>query len=109
VALFFDRAWFEDKLNQRALTLGDMAAIGDVSAQDLVLVFKDQIEVSSHQVQAWAQMLGETTQEVARRCGVSTPVVSVRTDAQRIAALEARVAALETQIQDLIRLPNAKL
>jgi ubiquinone biosynthesis protein UbiJ len=108
MALFFDRPWFEEKLTQRGLTHADMAAIGDVSAQDLTLMFKDQMEVAHHQVQAWAQMLGETTKEVAHRCGVSTPVVAVRSDAQRIAALEARIAALESQIQDLTRRQDAK-
>jgi hypothetical protein len=108
MALFFDRLWFDIKLSALGLSRADMAICGGVSAQELTLIFKDQMEVSRHHVQAWATLLSETTEEVAKRCGVLTLAAPPRTDTQKIAMLEARVAALEEQVRDLLRQPSAK-
>jgi transcriptional regulator with XRE-family HTH domain len=108
MALFFDRLWFESKLNALGLTRADLAICSGLSADELSLIFKDQRELSRHHVQAWAILLNETTGEIAKRCGVSTPASPVPTDAQRIASLEGRVARLEIQLQDLLRPPSAK-
>jgi hypothetical protein len=109
MALFFDHKWFDSKLNELGLSRADMAISSGLSEDELKLIFKDQMEVTRYYVQAWAILLRETTGEVAKRCGVSTPVVAPLSDTQKIEMLENRVARLETQIEDLIRQQGAKL
>jgi hypothetical protein len=108
MALFFDRLWFDSKLKTLGLSRDDMASCGGVTVDALTLIFKDQMEVSACQVQAWAHLLIERPDEVAKRCGISTPISPPLSDAQRIVELEARVATLEAQIHDLLKRPNAK-
>jgi transcriptional regulator with XRE-family HTH domain len=100
MALFFDAAWFDEKLSERGLSRGVMAAVAGLTEAELALVFKDQREVSAGQVAAFAELLGVTPAEVADRAGVSTPVPGGSPDA-RIAELERRVAALETEVRRL--------
>ena len=108
MALFFDRLWFEAKLNALELTRAKMAVAGGMSDEDLKLVFKDQMEVSPDHVRAWAQLLQETEHEVARRCGITTTIISPQSDARRILALENRVMCLEAHVRDLIKQLSAK-
>jgi AraC-like DNA-binding protein len=108
MALFFDRLWFDAKLNGLGLTRAAMATHAGLTDDELTLIFKDQMEVSPSQVTAWAHVLGEAPSEIAKRCGVSTPVLARQSDAERIGALEERVAQLEAQIRDFIKPPNAK-
>jgi len=99
MALFFDAAWFDAKLEERGLSRDVLAAVAGLSAEDLTLVFKDQRELSAGQVAAFAELLGVTAKEIAERAGVSTPG---RVD-DPVAALERRVAALEAEIARLRR------
>ncbi|HEX5379900.1 MAG TPA: DNA-binding protein [Phenylobacterium sp.] len=100
MALFFDAAWFDGKLAERGLSRRVLAAAAGMSEADLVLVFKDQRELSAEEVAVFAELLGETPHEVARQAGVSTPVPGQGAEA-RIAALERRVAVLEAEIARL--------
>jgi hypothetical protein len=95
VALFFDKAWFDGAIAVRGLSRADLAHAASISAEDLVAMFKDQMEVSPKHVAAWAHLLGETEAEIASRCGMSTPTPSPVPDSVRIKTLEARIAALE--------------
>ena len=97
MALFFDAPWFDEKLLERGLSRGVMAAVAGLSEDELALVFKDQREVSAGHVAAFAELLGVPAAEVADRAGVSTPAP---TD-DPVAALERRVAALEAEIAKL--------
>lgn len=102
MALFFDAPWFDAKLEERGLSRATMAAVAGLTDDELVLVFKDQREVSAGQVAVFAELLGVPAAEIADRAGVSTP----RPDAgsptdRRIAALEARVAVLEAEVARL--------
>jgi hypothetical protein len=106
VALFFDKPWFDARLAALGLDRAALAQAGGVSISDLDLIFKDQMEVSASQVQAWAAIMGETTAQIALRCGVSTPETAAPSDAQRIDALERRVTSLEAQIKALTKQPN---
>jgi hypothetical protein len=99
MALFFDAPWFDGKLEERGLSRAALAAAAGLSEAELALVFKDQAELSAGQVSAFAELLGVTPGEVARRAGVSTPTPGASGSAEaRLAALERRVAALEAEL-----------
>jgi uncharacterized protein YceH (UPF0502 family) len=102
MALFFDAAWFDVHLAERGLTRAVLAAGAGLSEGDLTLVFKDQRELSATEVAKFAELLGASPAEVAKRAGVSTPIPGAST-AERVAALEQRVAALEAEIAALRR------
>ena len=94
MALFFDAAWFDEKLKERGLTRRVMAAAAGLSDADLALIFKDQKELTAQDVATFADLLAVPPAEIARQAGVSTPVPG-RSLEERIAVLEARVAMLE--------------
>ena len=106
MALFFDADWFDARLGERGLSRDLLAVAAGLSAAELAEVFKDQRELSAGQVAVFAELLGATAADVAAHAGVSTPVPA-RPDrngpdaAQRIAALERRVAVLEAEIDRL--------
>lgn len=95
MALFFDVAWFDERLADRGLSRAVLAAASGLSEADLALVFKDQRELSAEQVGKFAELLGVSAAEVADRAGVSTPVP------RGAAALEARLAELERKVARL--------
>jgi transcriptional regulator with XRE-family HTH domain len=99
MALFFDAAWFDAKLEERGLSRDVLAAVAGLTPDELALVFKDQRELSAGQVAAFAELLGVTPAEIADHAGVSTPGRLQ----DPVAALERRVAALEAEIARLRR------
>jgi transcriptional regulator with XRE-family HTH domain len=101
MALFFDADWFDARLAERGLSRAVLAAAAGLSAAELAEVFKDQRELSAGQVANFAELLGVTAGEVASRAGVSTPLPGGADAAQRIAALERRVAVLEAEVARL--------
>jgi transcriptional regulator with XRE-family HTH domain len=102
MALFFDAEWFDERLAERGLTRQAMGAAAGLSAADLTLVFKDQREISAAEVAVFAELLGVTGAELAKRAGVSTPIPGQTGGAEaKIAALERRVAALEAEVARL--------
>jgi transcriptional regulator with XRE-family HTH domain len=103
MALFFDVAWFEARLDERGLGRGALAAGAGMSEAELGLVFKDQREVSAAEVTAFAELLGASPAEIAERAGVSTPVPGVDATESRLARIEARLAAVEAALARLAR------
>lgn len=95
MALFFDAAWFDQRLEERGITRAVLAAASGLSEAELALVFKDQRELSAAEVGKFAELLGVTAAEIADRAGISTPVPD------RPAALEARIARLERRMAEL--------
>lgn len=102
MALFFDAAWFDSRLDERGLTRAVLAAASGLSEADLALVYKDQRELSAAEVVKFAELLGAAPAEVASRAGVSTPTPGQggATEA-RLTSLERRVAALEAELARL--------
>lgn len=100
MALFFDNAWFDERLSDRGLSRAALAAAARMSEADLALVFKDQRELSAAEVAAFAEFLGETPAEIALRAGVSTPTLNLNPLERRLAAIEARLAAIEARMAE---------
>lgn len=100
MALFFDAAWYDERLAERGLSRVVLAAAAGMSEADLTLAFKDQRELSVREVSVFAELLGVAPAEAASRAGVRPPPAG---EAQRIAALEARVAVLEAELARLKR------
>jgi hypothetical protein len=103
VALFFDKTWFDSTIASRGLSRADLAGAVGASQDDLVAMFKDQMEVPASHVAAWAALLGESEAEIAGRCGISTKAPEPIADATRIAMLEERIASLEGLVATLAR------
>lgn len=99
MALFFDAEWFDARLAERGLSREVLAAAAGMSADELALAFKDQREISAREVAIFAELLGVTVAEVARRAGVSIPGADPA--ASRVEALERRVSALEVEVARL--------
>jgi hypothetical protein len=103
MALFFDSAWFEARLAERGLQRAALAAGAGMGEAELVLVFKDQRELSAAEVTAFAELLGATPAEIAEHAGVSTPVPGADAAETRLARIEARLAAIEAVLARLAR------
>jgi Helix-turn-helix domain len=95
MALFFDVAWFEARLDERGLGRAALAAGAGMSEAELGLVFKDQREVSAAEVTAFAELLGASPAEIAEHAGISTPVPGADAVDARLTRIEARLAAIE--------------
>jgi transcriptional regulator with XRE-family HTH domain len=108
LALFFDGAWFANRLASIGLDRADLALAMGISTADLALVWKDQREVSPSEVDCIAALLGEDPDVIASRCGISTRVApqdmpsTYTGDTRRIAELEERVAVLEQTVALLL-------
>lgn len=103
MALFFDARWFDDRLSSRGLDRSALGAAAGLDPETLALMFKDQREVAPHEVRAFAALLGEADEEVARRCGVTTRTAPPRpaTD-RRLDALEAQLTRMEAKLDALL-------
>jgi uncharacterized protein YceH (UPF0502 family) len=95
MALFFDADWFDQRLGERGLTRAALAAVCGIDEAEIVLLFKDQREMSPREVAVSAELLGASADEVAERAGVSTRAPKADPIQARLEALEARVSALE--------------
>lgn len=103
MALFFDARWFEARLAERGVAPAALAAGAGMSEADLALVFKDQRELSAAEVTAFAELLGAAPAEIAEHAGVSTPVPRADPTENRLALIEARLAAVEAALARLTR------
>jgi hypothetical protein len=95
MALFFDVAWFEARLDERGLGRAALAAGAGMSEAELGLAFKDQREISAAEVTAFAELLGASPAEIAEHAGVSTPDPGANVLDARLTRIEARLAAIE--------------
>lgn len=103
MALFFDQGWFDAQLARVGATRADVArllALGDEQVEEL---WKDQRELSAHDVARLAQLLGLPARIIAERAGVSTPVPQGHPSIEaNVTDLQSRVVRLEVQLRALI-------
>ncbi len=114
MALFFDQAWFDDKL----ASLGfDRAVIGSalgLNQNQIDEVWKDQREISARDVETLAVLLQVEPAEIASRAGVSTPIPKGNAgeavvDAPRdIHEIKQRLDRLEQNVAEILALLRAK-
>jgi len=105
MALFFDQLWYDARLAERGLTRAVLAAVAGMTGEELALAYKDQRELTAPQIAAFAELLGVSLAEAARRAGVGAHAAALPGESvsleQKVAALEARVAALEAELARL--------
>lgn len=100
MALFFDSAWFDARLESVGLRRSDIAAALGLSAEQISELWKDQRELSAGDVRTLAALLGVPPTEVAERAGVSTPVPKeLPTD--ELAQLGERLERIERALQEI--------
>jgi hypothetical protein len=106
MALFFDAEWFDARLAANGMARSDVAHALGIADEDITLVWKDQRELSAHDVATLASLLGTTAHEIAERAGISTPVPrSIPTDSASLAValsdIGERLMRLERALADV--------
>jgi hypothetical protein len=113
MSLFFDKEWFEAKLEALGLTRVHLAACAGLQVEDIDAIYKDQREVRAAEVAAFSRLIGESPAEIAKRCGISTPAPTPEVAASQTRAAEngnrvslgqSELAALHARIDRLERL-----
>jgi hypothetical protein len=107
MALFFDGAWFDKRLASLGLPRATLAAALGLSEHDLVLIWKDQREVSARDVAILANLLGESAEDIALHAGVSTPVPKTGSADPGLKAIEERLTRIEEALAELKALLRA--
>src|ERR1700685_2870549 len=103
MALFFDADWFDARLGAAGLTRAQLAHALALSEEQIAEMWKDQREISAHEVTLLAALLGAKPEEIAHHAGVSTPSahpVSLADIAERLARVERDLAELKALITD---------
>ena len=98
MALFFDAAWFDARLEQRRLTRATLAVVCGLSEAEVALLFKDQRELKPNEVVVFAELLGADPAEIADRAGVSTRAPTADPLEARLKAIEERLARIEAML-----------
>jgi|GEM_PF-224830 len=102
MALFFDRVWFTDRLEQRGLALSDVGPLLGLTDQDWIGVVKDQRLLTAVEMAKFAELLGAPIEEVASRAGIAMPGRAVgdrlRQEERSLVAIMARLDALERRL-----------
>jgi len=102
MALFFDQAWFDARLKERAATRDDIARLLRLTAEQVAELWKDQRELRGHDVLAIAKFLNVPASDVATRAGVSTPTPDETSDVgARLDEMSDRLQRLERMMVEL--------
>ncbi|HAH10032.1 MAG TPA: DNA-binding protein [Alphaproteobacteria bacterium] len=105
MALFFDQAWFEDRLRALSLTRTHVAQVLGLSEEEVGEVWKDQRELRARDVLLLSGLLGVEPKDIATRAGVSTPVpqspMTVEALAARLEQALRRIDAVEERLRAL--------
>lgn len=102
MALFFDQAWFDAKLQEIGATRDDVARVLKMSAEQVGELWKDQRELRMADVQALARLLKVAASDIAHRAGISTPVPPESGEVgQRLDEMNERLTRIERMIVEL--------
>jgi hypothetical protein len=71
MGIFFDQDWFDERLKASGQTRASLAMAAGMSVEEIELVFRDQRELDTGEVHAFAQVLSADPGEVASRSGAS--------------------------------------
>jgi len=108
VALFFDAAWFDQRLRVLGLGRASIGAVLHISDEAVDDLFKDQRELKPLEVATLAALLAVPATELAKRAGVGTsaePEAPAGPFDERMEAVEQAMARLEERmhrIEDLL-------
>lgn len=100
MALFFNSAWFDARLEASGLRRADVAAALGLTTEQLAELWKDQRELSAANVRALSTLLGAPAAEIASRAGVSTPVPR-ETPSDALAHLNERLDRVERTLAEI--------
>ena len=106
MALFFDATWFDARLVRANLSRAVLAQALGIDDSQLADVWKDQRELSAHDVTVMAALLGASPQDVAKHAGISTPVPE---SANELDDIRARLERIERDLAALKALVRAKI
>lgn len=106
MALFFDQQWFDERLEATGLTRDAVAAALGLPRAEVDEMWKDQREVTPHQVTMLAHLLDVPTAEIVNRAGVATPMPAQKPAgdaalAARLDEIDGRLTRIERAIADL--------
>jgi len=106
MALFFDSAWFDEKLKATGLSRGDLASALGLTPSEIEEMWKDQRELKAQDVRVIAALLGASQAEVASRAGISTPVPKGEPAGnaailQRLDSIEKTLAEIRAELRAL--------
>jgi transcriptional regulator with XRE-family HTH domain len=104
MALFFDAAWFDARLNAAGLSHAALAAALGLTEEQRAELWKDQRELSADDVRLLAALLAVPAAEVAHHAGIATPVPrETERDAMaaRLDAMEARLGDIEKTLAEI--------
>jgi hypothetical protein len=101
MALFFDAAWFDERLTERGLDRGDLAAAAGLSREELHSVIVNEREASAAELAAFADVLDLDIVEITLRAGVSTRASTPEDSAARLDDLDARLDRIDKWLEDL--------
>src|SRR5580704_12246863 len=106
MALFFDSAWFDEKLKATGLSRSDLASALGLTPSQIDEMWKDQRELKAQDVRVIAALLGASQTEVANRAGISTPVPKAGPAGnaailQRLDSIEKTLAEIRAELRAL--------
>lgn len=100
MALFFDADWFDSRLAAAGLSRADLGRVLGLSESQMTDMWKDQREISAHEVMLMSALLGASTEQIAKHAGISTPVPRPESN-DTLHRIEARLARIEDSIADI--------
>lgn len=101
MSLFFDAAWFDERLAARGLDRGALAAALGIERTDLHLIFTNERMPRASELETMAEVLQADIVEVTLRAGIATQAAPPDADAgDRIGNIEARLDAIDTWLAE---------
>lgn len=116
MALFFDQAWFDQKLKTLGFDRAVIASALGLTPEQIDEIWKDQRELSAREVATIAALLQSEPAEIAVRAGVSTPNPAteqndgaVGVSAADLAEVKQRLERVEQKLDELTGLIQSHL